>query len=138
MTGTARTITSQNWTKWASSGTGNIVGMYKGTDICAKSNDSGATWSTAAIGSSTKEWINVTWMGGSVNKFVAVSYSAASTTHAYSSDGTTWTTATTLTGKYWSDVESNDAGTVAVAVCYNDGTTYTSSNGGGNSWVSNK
>jgi hypothetical protein len=130
MTATMRTpATAGGWGAGASNGAGKIVLMTDAVDSCDKSADSGATWATATIGSSSKAWSDVVWMGGSVNKFVALSNYSANTTHAYSSDGATWTTSTTLASKTWNSIASNDAGTVVVMVCADDGTTYTSSNG---------
>jgi hypothetical protein len=113
-----------------SNGTGTVIGFHGSTnDTCQQSADYGATWSNRTIGSSAKSWYYGAWMGGSVLKFVGIPSSSANSVHAYSPDGATWTTASTLTAKNWSSIACNDAGTVCIVVCIDDGTTNKSTNG---------
>lgn len=131
MTATPRTVAgAATYSEGATDGAGNIVisGDSIGSNTVHVSTNSGATWATQAVGAALS-FTHFAWMGGSVNKFIAIAAGSSTTTHAYASVPTSWTTATTLTTKEWSGVAANGAGTVAVVVCNDDGTTYSSSNG---------
>lgn len=129
LTATVRTAAaSQTFRDGACDGSGNIILVYGGSDVVHKSTDSGATWATDALPAAAGGLANyIAWMGGSVNKFVILT-SNLSTRHYYGTPGS-WTSATTLTSKTWTGLAANDAGTIAIAVCSDDGVTNKSTNG---------
>jgi hypothetical protein len=120
--------TQQQWSSitWGGVSTTYFVMVSRtGTNRFAYSTD-GSTWTRSApTNSGTKTWESVCWGGGTANRFVAVaSANTATTTRIiFSTDGVSWTDATTsITTGAWKSVCYNAAGDYFVAVSEGSGT----------------
>ena len=135
-----------NWTKrtsattYANTNTSRVVwgatpaifiqvgtGIGAAANTTAQSSGDGVTWAARTMPSS-KQWRDCCYIGGSVNKFVAIADDAANTAAADSSNGTSWSATGAMTAsRQWNGIAAST--TAAVAVCYDDGVTNYTTNG---------